>query len=125
MTKKEINSFSADTLTLYDKLIATQKDIERKGATMPYTSLNGHMFSYIGADGLVALRLPADMREDFIKKYKTKLAVAHGVVMKEYVAVPNDVLKKTTELKKYLQQSVDYIKSLKPKPTTKKSANKK
>jgi Glycosyl hydrolase family 53 len=33
-------------VSLYDKLVATHPDAVRKGATMPYTSLNGHMYSY-------------------------------------------------------------------------------
>jgi hypothetical protein len=31
---------SQDVLDLYDRLIATQPDVQRKGATMPYTSLS-------------------------------------------------------------------------------------
>jgi hypothetical protein len=38
---------SQDVLGLYDLIIATQPDVKRKGATMPYTSLNGHMFSFL------------------------------------------------------------------------------
>ena len=30
-------------LALYEKLVATNPKIERKGATMPYTSLNDHI----------------------------------------------------------------------------------
>jgi hypothetical protein len=41
------------------------------------------------------------------------------VIMKEYVIVPNKLLANTRELKKYFDQSYEYVKSLKPKPTTK------
>jgi TfoX/Sxy family transcriptional regulator of competence genes len=41
--------------------------------------------------------------------------------MKEYVAVPDDLLQNTEELKQYLDLSYEYIKTLKPKPTKKKS----
>src|SRR5262245_58396107 len=91
----------ADKVALYQKLIATQPDAEVKGATFPYTSMNGNMYSILTKDGTLALRLPAEEREAFIKKYKTKLSVQYGVVMKEYVEVPDALLKKTTELKKY------------------------
>ena len=37
--------------------------------------------------------------------------------MKEYVAVPESLLKKTKELQKYFARSFDYVKGLKPKPT--------
>lgn len=106
-------------LELYEKLVATQPGIERKGGTLPYTSLNGHMFSFLTPDGTLALRLPADTREEFLRRYKTKLVEQHGAVMKEYVSVPYSLLKKTKELAPYLAQSVVYIKSLKPKPTKK------
>ncbi len=39
--------------------------------------------------------------------------------MKEYVAVPDALLKKTRELQKYLELSYAYAKTLKPKPTKK------
>jgi TfoX/Sxy family transcriptional regulator of competence genes len=42
--------------------------------------------------------------------------------MKEYVAVPEGLLKNTKELKKYLDFSYEYAKTLKPKPAKKKSS---
>jgi TfoX/Sxy family transcriptional regulator of competence genes len=106
---------------LYDKLIATHPEIERKGAANPYTSLNGNMFTLLQDSRSLAIRLPEDKREEFLKKYKTTLFKAYGVVMKEYVAVPDELLKNTKELQKYLELSYEYVKTLKPKPTTKKS----
>src|SRR5580704_10445848 len=119
-TKKKCN-ISADKQVLYDKLLATHPKIERKGAANPYTSLNGHMFTYLNPSGTLALRLPEKEREEFLKKYKTTLFEAYGAVMKEYVTVPDSLLKKTNELRKYLDKSYGYIKTLKPKPTKKKS----
>ncbi len=112
----------AGKLELYEKLVATNPSVERKGATMPYTSLNGHMFSFLTKTGTLALRLATEEREAFLKKYKTKLCEQHGTVMKEYVDVPDTLLKKTQELKKFFDLSVAYVGSLKPKPTTKKKA---
>jgi TfoX/Sxy family transcriptional regulator of competence genes len=37
--------------------------------------------------------------------------------MKEYVEVPDALLMKTRELKKFFDLSYTYVKSLKPKPT--------
>jgi hypothetical protein len=102
-------------LELYEKLVATNPKVERKGATVPYTSLNGHMFSYLSKQGKLALRLPAPEREAFLKKYKTKLCEAYGVVQPEYVEVPDALLAKTAELKKYFDASYAYVGSLKPK----------
>ena len=38
-------------LELYEKLVATNPRVELKGDTMPYTSLNGHMFSVLTKGG--------------------------------------------------------------------------
>ena len=41
---------------------------------------------------------------------------AHGTVMKEYVVVPDSLLKKTKELTPYIEMSFTYVKTLKAKP---------
>ena len=56
---------ASDKLELYKKLVATNPTIGQKGASVPYTSVNGPMFSYLSKDGKVALRLPAEEREAF------------------------------------------------------------
>jgi hypothetical protein len=111
-----------DKLALYEKLVATNPKVKRQGATVPYTSLNGHMFSYLSKEGRLELRLPAGEREAFLKKYKAKLCEAYGKVQPEYVEVPDSLLFSTRELKKYFDLSYAYVSSLKPKPTTKKKA---
>jgi hypothetical protein len=117
MTEEE----SVNLIELYDKLIATNPYIKRKGKTTPYTSLNGHMFSFITKEGDLALRLPVEDRDDFIKKYNTTLCTQYGKIMKEYVIVPENLLKKTNELKYYFTMSHSYVGGLRPKPTKKKS----
>lgn len=109
---------SPEKLALYDRLIATIPGLERKGASMPYTSLNGHMFSLL-ADGEISLRLPQPARDEFLAKYKTNLREAYGIVLKEYVVVPDKLLKSTRELSKYFALSYGYVGSLKPKPAKK------
>jgi len=118
MAKADPEVYAAN-LQLYEKLVATNPSVPRKGATMPYTSINGHMFSLFTREGWLALRLPTDEREAFLKKYKTKLCEQYGTVMPEYVQVPDALLKKTQELRKYFDLSYAYVSSLKPKPTKK------
>ena len=108
-----------DRVVLYDRLIATNPEIERKGDANPYTSLNGNMFTLLHQSRL-AIRLPENGREKFLKKYKTTLFEAYGAVMKEYVAVPDGLLENTKELRQYLDLSYAYAKTLKPKATQKK-----
>ncbi|HZR57512.1 MAG TPA: hypothetical protein VFA74_11610 [Terriglobales bacterium] len=121
MSTPKKSTIPAAKLDLYAKLIATNPKIERKGATNPYTSLNGHMYTFLNQSGLMALRLPEEKREDFLKKYKTTLFEAHGTVMKEYVTVPDSLLKNKKELQKHLESSYEYVKGLKPKPGKKNS----
>jgi hypothetical protein len=120
MAKSTAAAVPSDKLELYEKLVATNPSVERKGATVPYTSLNGHMFSYLSKDGTLMLRLPAEERDAFLKKYKTKLCEAYGVVQREYVEVPASLLASTRELKKLFDCSYNYVSALKPKPITKK-----
>jgi hypothetical protein len=104
---------------LYERLVASTPDVERKGATMPYTSRNGHMSSFLDATGSVAIRLPADARQEFITRYGTTLAEQHGRTMQEFVVVPDTLLEQTDVLRAWLTRSHEWIDTLKPKPTTK------
>jgi TfoX/Sxy family transcriptional regulator of competence genes len=108
---------SDKTVELYEALLATLPEVERKGDANPYTSLNGNMFTLLHQSQTLAIRLPPDEREKFVKKYKTTLFEAYGAVMKEYVRVPESLLGKTGELARYLEISHEYAKTLKPKPT--------
>src|SRR5437879_4442797 len=105
-----------DKVELYEKLVATCPDVERKGAANPYTSVNGNMFSQLLPSGRLSLRLPADERNAFIKEYNTKLVEQYDIVQKEYVEVPDELLENTGALKKYFDMSYAYVSSLKPKP---------
>src|SRR2546425_12372310 len=121
MSAKKKSPIPADKVDLYEKLLATIPEIERKGADNPYTSLNGNMFSLLlSPEGRLALRLPEAEREKFLKKYKTTLFEAYGAVMKEYVAVPDSLLKNTKALEKHLAESYAYVRTLKPKPSKRK-----
>ncbi len=109
-----------DRLELYRKILATIPEIELKGDANAYTAVNGNMFTLLRPDSPMALRLPAEEREEFLKKHKTKLYEAYGAVMREYVAVPDALLKNTKAMSKYVAASYAYAESLKHKPTTKK-----
>jgi hypothetical protein len=63
------------------------------------------MFSYVTKEGKLALCLPPDQREVFLKKYNAKLCEAYGVVQPEYVKVPASLLSSARELKKVFDAS--------------------
>lgn len=121
---KKTEGVPQDKLELYEKLVDTHPEIGRKGKTNPYTSHNGHMFSHLSKIGTLGLRLPKEEREAFMEKYNTSLYESYGTVMKEYVAVPDELLENTDELQLYLEMSYEYVKTLKPKSTGKKNSKK-
>jgi|SRR5271155_5393379 len=115
MAKAKESKIPADKLELYEKLIATNSQIDRKGAVHPYTSVNGHMFTYLDQSGVLGMWLPPGELDAFLKKYSTSLFLTYGVVKKDWVTVPEGLLRKTKELKKYLDISFEHTKTLKPK----------
>ena len=117
MSKAKVGSIPPDCLAAYDALIATVPGVDRKGAAMAYTSLNGHMFSYMNAEGVLALRLPAAEREAFMQRYDAPLHQAYGVVQKEYVTVPASLLNDVAQLAPYFQAGYRHVETLKPKAT--------
>lgn len=115
-----IRTNMTDANILYDELIAANPTLERKGKTMPYTSVNGHMFSFLSKEGVMGLRLSENDRNAFISSFDSTLMEQHGRVMKEYVVVPDTLLSDVEQLSEYLQKSWKYVSELKPKPTKKK-----
>lgn len=109
------HSIPADRLANYERLVATNPAVLRKGKSNPYTSMNGHMFTLLGPTGTLALRLPKGEREQFLKKFKTTLFESHGHVMPEFVTVPDRLLTNTLALQPYFAKSYAYVCSLKPK----------
>ncbi len=102
-------------LSQYDKIIAFIDGCERKGATMPYISVNGNMFSFLDKDGDMGLRLAEKERVTFIDKHKTRLCESYGTVLKEYVLVPDKLFADAKKMKKYIEKSYAYAAGLKVK----------
>jgi hypothetical protein len=119
MADSEKNVYSSH-LEIYEDLVKHLKKVERKGDTMPYTSLNGNMFSYLDKTGNIALRLSKSDIVEFMEKYNATLMNAYGIVQKEYVKIPDNLLGKKAVLYEFFEKSFEYAKNLKPKPTKKK-----
>jgi hypothetical protein len=107
-------------LAIYEELVAATPDLERKGKTMPYTSINGNMFSFLGKDGALAFRLSKDERAAFLEDHPDAVVEQYGAVMKDYVAIPDAILEDRTALQSLWNRCVANAQTLKPKPTTKK-----
>lgn len=109
-----------EALELYSDVVERSAgDSIVKGAKNPYTSRNGHMFSFLDADGTMALRLSADDGEEFQAQYDSGPVIQYGSVMRGYVSVPADLLSNTKEVASWFDRSYEWIGTLEPKPTKK------
>ena len=115
----EVKLSGSEKESLYAQLVESHPHATLKGDTIPYTSLNGHMYSFLSKQGELTLKLPEPEKSKFIDRYKTRLAVNYGVIQKDYVVIPDDLLQQLDALKPYFAMSYDYVSTLKPKPTSK------
>ena len=109
-----------DKLEQYTAVVdLSSSDAEVKGAKNPYTSRNGHMFSFLDKQGTMALRLSDDLIADFRSKYDSDDVIQYGATMRGYSSVPDELLANAEELVDWFDKSWDWIGSLPPKPTKK------
>ena len=97
----------------------SQSDAEVKGAKNPYTSHNGHMFSFLDAGGTMALRLSDELTEEFRSRYESGDVIQYGATMRGYSSVPAELLADTDRLSVWFDQSWEWIGTLPAKPTKK------
>ena len=90
-----------------------------KGAKNPYTSRQGHMFSFLDVEGVMALRLSDELTDEFLSRYESGPVRQYGSVMRGYVSVPNDLLSDTEELVSWFEKAYLWIGTLEPKATKK------
>jgi len=110
-----------DALEAYRSAVdASRSGAEVKGAKNPYTSRNGHMFSFLDADGTMALRLPDDLTEEFRSTYESGDVIQYGATMRGYSSVPSELLADADTLAAWFDRSWEWIGTLPAKPTTKK-----
>ncbi len=121
MSAKPAPAAPAREAGLYRAAVEATPGAELKGAAMPYTAVNGNMSSFIDKEGVCAIRLSREEREAFVQEFATTLYhhEESGVVMKEYVTVPPNLLSDVKHLAGWLGRSLTYVRSLKPKATTK------
>ena len=79
-------------LRLYEAVVSGNPNAARKGAKMPYTSRNGHIFSFLDPSGTMALALPPDQRIEFLAREDSRLVEQHGRILNDFVAVPPQLL---------------------------------
>jgi TfoX/Sxy family transcriptional regulator of competence genes len=77
------------------------------------------MFSFLAADGTVALRLSDELADDFLSRYQSGPVIQYGSVMRGYVSVPHDLLSSTEELGSWFEKAYEWMGTLEPKSTKK------
>ena len=109
-----------ETLARYHEVVeASKTEAVVKGAKNPYTSRNGHMFSFLTSEGMMALRLSDELGEQFQDQYESGPVMQYGSVMRGYVSIPADLLDTPKELAPWFDKAWEWIGSLPPKPTKK------
>jgi hypothetical protein len=105
-----------EALERYRQIVeASSSDAVVKGAKNPYTSRNGHMFSFLDRDGTMALRLSEELREAYGAEYSTDPVIQYGSVMRGYVAIPDELFEDLEALAEWFDRSYDWIGTLDPK----------
>lgn len=106
-------------LDRYCAVVEASGNGELKGAKNPYTSRNGHMFSFLDADGALALQLSEELETEFRSQYESGPVTQHGRTMRGYSSVPPELLVDAESLRGWYDRAWEWIGSLKPKPTKK------
>ncbi len=107
-----------EALERYDALLAGNPAVDRKGARNPYTSRNGHMFSFLDQDGRLSIRMSAKAQAEFLASYESGPVEQYGRTMRDYVSVPPDLFARTAELQPWFDAAHEWIGTLTPRPTT-------
>lgn len=105
-------------ISVYDRLIAAHPDLQRKGKTTAYTAINGNMFSFVGPDGEMCLRLSPEDTAVFGETWDIAPVIRYKSVMRGYVAVSAALLRDEATLAQWFAKAVSHARTLKPKPTT-------
>lgn len=84
---------------------------------MPYTALNGNMFTFLDKEGCLAMRLPPDARAAHEAAHGGGPVMQYGAVMKDYVAVPATAT--DADIADLFRRSLAYAQTLTPKATKK------
>ncbi len=117
--KKKAFPTDPAVLAVYQTMVDAVPGVPLKGATTPYTAINGNMYSSVSKADVIGLRLSKDDRDTFLARYDTTLFEGvPGHFMKEYVAVPPALHGDTRTLRRWFRKSHAYASSLKPKKTT-------
>jgi hypothetical protein len=107
-----------EVLQRYRAVVEASGNGEVKGAKNPYTSRNGHMFSFLDGEGVMALHLSKELEAEFRSRYQSGPVVQYVRTMRGYSSVPPELLDDTEAIREWYDRAWEWIGTLKPKPTT-------
>jgi len=105
-------------LASFDAMITGVPGVERKGAAMPYLSVNGNMYAMISKANVIGLRFGKDDLAAFMAAGGELFEGTPGFINKEYGGVPAAMLGDIKALKRWFKLSHAYAGTLKPKKTS-------
>ena len=112
-------------VAVFDGVMPGPPAAKRKMFGFPAGFVNGNMFMGLFEDSMI-LRLPPESREELMQLYGAKIfAPMAGRVMKEYVALPESILRDRQRLASWVAKALVYGESLPPKTKIVKSKTKK
>jgi hypothetical protein len=114
----------SEALERYRAVVEASGNGEVKGAKSPYTSRNGHMFSFLDGEGTMALHLSKELETEFRSRYESGPVIQYGRTMRGYSSIPPGLFAETEVLREWYDRAWEWIGTLEPKPT-KKPAGKK
>jgi TfoX/Sxy family transcriptional regulator of competence genes len=105
-----------------EELVATFDDVmpgrpatKRKMFGFPAGFVNGNMFMGLFENSMI-LRLPLESRDELIQRHGAKLfEPMAGRVMKEYVALPESLIRDREQLAAWVAKALVHAESLEPK----------
>ena len=107
-------------IDLFVTVIPDPPAVQRKMFGYPAAFVNGNLFMSLFQDDMI-LRLPESLREEFLKVDGAKsFEPMPGRPMREYVAVPPQIMADKKKLTTWVSRALDYGASLKPKSRTSK-----
>jgi hypothetical protein len=107
-----------EALAAYRSVVeASESSAAVKGAKNPYTSRNGHMFSFLDKEGTMALRLSPELTMEFRSEFESGDVTQYGATMRGYSSVPDELLDDTGVIAGWFDKSWDWIGTLPPKAT--------
>lgn len=108
-----------EKLEVYRDLVSAYPDLIVKGKANPYTAMNGNMFSFLGKDDVLALRVSKERRSEYLEENPDSVVISYDTVMKDYIGVPETLFDNPDALAVLFADTVAHARTLKPKPTKK------